>query len=55
VPPPRDLPGIVGLTVHAVSARYPDEIDEATEAEHREAAALARTAVGWAEATIAAG
>jgi len=54
-PPPQDLAGIVGLTVYAVSARYPDEIDEATEAEHREAVALARAAVRWAESTIAAG
>ena len=53
--PPRDLAGIVGLTVYAVSARYPDEIDEATEAEHRQAVALARAAVRWAESTIAAG
>lgn len=55
VPPPQDLAGIVGLTVYAVSARYPDEIDEATEAEHREAVALALAAVRWAESTIAAG
>jgi HEPN domain-containing protein len=45
VPPPQDLAGIVGLTAYAVSARYPDEIDEATEAEHREAVTLARAAV----------
>ena len=52
---PQDLAGIVGLTVYAVSARYPDEIDEATEAEHLEAVALARGALRWAESTIAAG
>ena len=55
VPPPQDLARSVGLTVYAVPGRYPDEIDEATEAEHREAVALARVAVRWAEATIAAG
>ena len=55
VPLPQNLAGIVGLTVYAVSARYPDEIDEATEAEHREAVALGRAAVQWAESTIAAG
>ena len=54
-PAPQDLAGIVGLTVYAVSARYPDEIDEATEAELNEAVALARKAVRWAESTIAAG
>jgi HEPN domain-containing protein len=31
---PRGLADIVGLTVYAASARYPDEIEEATEAEH---------------------
>jgi HEPN domain-containing protein len=55
VPRPPDLAGTVGLTVYAVSARYPDEIDEATETEHRKAVALARAAVRWAESTIAAG
>ena len=55
VPPPQDLARSVGLTVYAVPGRYPDEIAEATEAEHREAVALARVAVRWAEATIAAG
>ncbi len=53
--PPRDLAGIVGLTVYVVSARYPDETDEATEAEHRQAVALARAPVRWTESTIAAG
>jgi HEPN domain-containing protein len=55
VAPPQDLADIVGLTVYAVSARYPDEIDEATEAEHRQAVVLARAAVRWAESTIVAG
>jgi len=55
VSPPQGLSGIVGLTVYAVSGRYPDEIDEATEAEHRDAVTLARAAVRWAESTLAAG
>ncbi len=55
VPRPQNLAGIVGLTVYAVSARYPDEIDEAPEAEHREAVARAQAALRWAESTVAAG
>jgi HEPN domain-containing protein len=54
VRPPDGLAAIVGLTAYAVSGRYPDEIDEATAEEHRQAVALARAAVHWAENAVAA-
>lgn len=52
VEPPEQRAAIAGLSVYAVSARYPDEIDEATEAELAEAAVLARAALLWAERSI---
>lgn len=53
VNPPQGAAAIAGLTVYAVAGRYPSEIDEATSEEHREAVELARTAVRWAEGSVA--
>lgn len=54
VPRPGELEAVLGLTVYAVAGRYPDEIDEASHAEHTEAVRLATVAVAWAERELGA-
>ena len=44
-----DLREVVGLTLYAVSTRYPGEMEPATEDEYQKSVHIAETVVQWAE------
>ena len=50
--PPPDAERVAGLSVYAVSARYPEGWGEASEQDHRQALALAAAVVAWAEGLV---
>ena len=49
---PPDVAASAELSDYAVTARYPGEFEEVTEAEHQEALRLAETVVAWASAVV---
>jgi len=49
---PSDIEDTTGLSVYAVSARYPQDDDDITEADYRQAIEQAKAVLDWAESMI---